>query len=136
MRTADRTVVILLYGIDFCRSKQSYDESKFTPMLYHFRIRPQRSSDKPFALQQPFATLFDNLITVLWSVYNKQSKIQIGKTTGKTYHGTCIQRYVIGPPKPHPRPATLVFRRRQPVAVGVGILEMHESGLRISRKHR
>ncbi|VVC45954.1 Hypothetical protein CINCED_3A017099 [Cinara cedri] len=39
---------------------------------------PQIGSDQAYALQQPFATLFDNLITVLWVVYNKKSTLKIG----------------------------------------------------------
>ncbi|XP_026818946.1 uncharacterized protein LOC113557570 [Rhopalosiphum maidis] len=50
----------------------------FSPMLYNFRVSPPPGHNKTFSLQQPFATLFDNLITVLWSVYGKKSKIQIG----------------------------------------------------------
>ncbi|XP_050426978.1 uncharacterized protein LOC126837198 [Adelges cooleyi] len=52
----------------------------FVPVLYHFRVQP-KTTGKTYALQQPFATLWDNLITVLWSVYGKGSKnIQIGIT--------------------------------------------------------
>lgn len=55
------------------------DGHLFNPMLYNFRVSPKCGSDKEFTLQQPFATLFDNLITVLWSVFNKKTNIQIGK---------------------------------------------------------
>ncbi|XP_022175687.1 uncharacterized protein LOC111037427 [Myzus persicae] len=50
----------------------------FNPMLYNFRVAPPPGHNKTFSLQQPLATLFDNLITVLWSVYGKKSKIKIG----------------------------------------------------------
>ncbi|XP_060856065.1 uncharacterized protein LOC132933804 [Metopolophium dirhodum] len=50
----------------------------FSPMLYNFRVAPPPGHNKTFSLQQPLATLFDNLITVLWSVYGKKSKIKIG----------------------------------------------------------
>lgn len=56
------------------------------PMLYQFRVT--HGNDKTFALQQPFATLFDNLIAVLWSVYGKKSTIQIG--TQQTVHSVVI----------------------------------------------
>ncbi|XP_050444427.1 uncharacterized protein LOC126847985 isoform X2 [Adelges cooleyi] len=52
-------------------------ESAFVLVLYHFRVQP-KATGPTYALQQPFATLWDNLITVLWSVYGKGSKIQIG----------------------------------------------------------
>ncbi|XP_050526569.1 uncharacterized protein LOC126897201 [Daktulosphaira vitifoliae] len=53
--------------------------SDFIPVVYKFRVQP-KTRGKTYALQQPFATLWDNLITVLWSVYSKERKIQIGIT--------------------------------------------------------
>lgn len=55
------------------------DGRTFNPMLYNFRVSPKTGNEKEFTLQQPFATLFDNLITVLWSVFSKNTNIQIGK---------------------------------------------------------
>jgi len=47
-------------------------------MLYRFRVSPLSEDPSKFALQLPFAVLFDNLITVLWAIYSKNSKNQIG----------------------------------------------------------
>lgn len=77
-------IIVILFA--FHRSRLNVNQNdtsnqnlSFIPVLYNFRVTPPPSSNKTFALQQPFATLFDNLITVLWSVYGKNSKIQIGK---------------------------------------------------------
>ncbi|CAH1732585.1 unnamed protein product [Aphis gossypii] len=51
---------------------------KFTPQIYKFRVSPIRGNIKQYALQMPFSTLFDNLIAVLWSLYNKETKIKNG----------------------------------------------------------
>ncbi|VVC25304.1 Hypothetical protein CINCED_3A012407 [Cinara cedri] len=55
------------------------DQNKsFKPVLYSFRVPPQNRDSSKFALQLPFATLFDNLIAVLWSVYGKDPTIRSG----------------------------------------------------------
>ncbi|XP_026819418.1 uncharacterized protein LOC113558104 [Rhopalosiphum maidis] len=51
---------------------------KLIPQIYKFRVAPVRGNIKQFALQMPFSTLFDNLIAVLWSLYNKETKIKSG----------------------------------------------------------
>lgn len=58
---------------------------KFTPQMYKFRVAPARGNIKQFALQMPFSTLFDNLIAVLWSLYNKETKIKSGKINFTDY---------------------------------------------------
>lgn len=58
---------------------------KFTPQIYKFRVSPVRGNIKQYALQMPFATLFDNLIAVLWSLYNKETKIKSGKINYTDY---------------------------------------------------
>uniref|UniRef100_A0A2S2R7B7 Uncharacterized protein n=1 Tax=Sipha flava TaxID=143950 RepID=A0A2S2R7B7_9HEMI len=50
----------------------------FQPLLYNFRIAPVNVDANKFALQLPFSVLFDNLITVLWSMYGKEPKIKCG----------------------------------------------------------
>ncbi|XP_025191206.1 uncharacterized protein LOC112591583 [Melanaphis sacchari] len=51
---------------------------KLLPKIYKFRVAPVRGNVKQFALQMPFSTLFDNLIAVLWSLYNKETTIKSG----------------------------------------------------------
>jgi len=70
------------------RSQSEFDVTThsptFHPMMYNFQVEPQLTGfRKTFALQLPFATLFDNLIAVLWSVYCKQSTFQIGKINAR-----------------------------------------------------
>lgn len=57
----------------------------FHPVLYHFRTSPTPSRGKKYALQLPFALLFDNLITVLWAVYGKNPKVVCGKSYNYRY---------------------------------------------------
>ncbi|XP_003247091.1 uncharacterized protein LOC100574014 [Acyrthosiphon pisum] len=48
------------------------------PLIYSFRVAPVRGNIKQSALQLPFSVLFDNLIAVLWSMYNKETQIRSG----------------------------------------------------------
>ncbi|KAL4135353.1 hypothetical protein QTP88_006968 [Uroleucon formosanum] len=48
------------------------------PKIYSFRVAPVRGNIKQSALQLPFSILFDNLIAVLWSIYNKETQMRSG----------------------------------------------------------
>ncbi|XP_015374785.1 PREDICTED: uncharacterized protein LOC107169506 [Diuraphis noxia] len=47
-------------------------------LLYKFCVAPVRGNIKQFALQMPYSILFDNLIAVLWSMYNKETQMRCG----------------------------------------------------------
>ncbi|VVC27180.1 Hypothetical protein CINCED_3A018569 [Cinara cedri] len=63
---------------DSNKKDASNQMTTFNPVIYTFRTTQQTGREQAFALQQPFATLFDNLITVLWVVYYKKTSLRIG----------------------------------------------------------